>query len=73
MKASTIFPVTKNERKERMKAIGTVGGKSRSRKKLKAVNKNLQRAMAARFPNHPKWGRYKKSRAKEPNQSRSQR
>jgi hypothetical protein len=38
-----------------MREIGVNGGKARTRKKLKAVNQNLALAMAARFPDSPKW------------------
>jgi hypothetical protein len=41
--------------KSHMREIGVNGGKARTRKKLKAVNQNLALAMAARFPDSPKW------------------
>lgn len=43
------------EEREHLTRIGKRGGKSKSDKKLRAIKKNLRKAMAKRFPNSPKW------------------
>lgn len=58
--------------KSHMREIGVNGGKARTRKKLKAINQNLALAMAARFPDSPKWnpnGLYDELLAKRQGQS----
>lgn len=58
--------------KKYLAKIGTTGGMKKTRKKTKAVRKNLALAMASRFPNSPKWnphGMYDEILARKSGQS----